>query len=138
MRSKFCNKRLPRWRRRSSLSQQVSTHCVLPPLAPCVLTHADGLPEEAATHKARVAFVRGKALDASEKYSKEAEEQLAKAVRGLWALRPAALWLMAVLQVKLEPSNYEAWNALGNCFWKKGAVRDAYLCFKHALEQVRL
>ena len=49
-------------------------------------------------------------------YSKEAEELLSKAV-------------------KLDPANIDAWNALGQCFWKKGDLTGARNCFDGALGQ---
>lgn len=67
-------------------------------------------------HKARAAYVQGKALDAGPEYSKEAEVLLAKAV-------------------KLDPSNIDAWNCLGNCFWKKKDYVGARDCFVGAIGQ---
>jgi tetratricopeptide (TPR) repeat protein len=39
-------------------------------------------------------------------------------------------------QVKLEPSDIEAWNALGHCFWKKGDLQGALNCYQEALQKV--
>ena len=36
--------------------------------------------------------------------------------------------------VKLDPSSVEAWNLLGECFWKKGDVQSARNCFTDALK----
>lgn len=66
--------------------------------------------------KAQVVYIRGKALDALDSYVPEAEKLLAKAV-------------------KLAPENVEAWNALANCFWKKGDLAQAAECFQRALER---
>lgn len=40
-------------------------------------------------------------------------------------------------QVKLEPSNTDAWNTLGECFWKKKDLMGARDCYESALEAVR-
>lgn len=66
--------------------------------------------------RAALAFYHGKALDAAEGYQKEAEDQLSVAV-------------------KLDPSRIDAWNALGNCLWKKGDLKGAMSCFTGASKQ---
>ncbi|CAM9225661.1 unnamed protein product [Chrysoparadoxa australica] len=67
--------------------------------------------------RAKLAFVRGRALDVFSEYSAEAEACLSRAV-------------------KLAPSdNIDAWNALGHCFWKKWDLPSALNCFKEALSQ---
>jgi len=84
-----------------------------------VLKALGDLPEDSSVaHKARVAYVHGKALDAGPAYSEQAEVLLAKAV-------------------KLDPSNVDAWNSLGNCFWKKKDYVGARDCFNGALAQER-
>lgn len=40
------------------------------------------------------------------------------------------------LQVKLDPSRIDAWNSLGNCFWKKKDLTAAMNCFTGAAKQV--
>lgn len=70
----------------------------------------------AATSKGYVAYVHGKALEAHDSYSKEAEDLLSKAV-------------------KLDPANVDAWNCLGQCFWKKKDLAAARDCFNGALAQ---
>ena len=66
--------------------------------------------------KVRAYYIFGKALDAREGYSDRAEKFLSKAV-------------------KLSPTDVDAWNALANCFWKKGNLQQAVQCFQSALEQ---
>ena len=66
-----------------------------------------------------VLYVRGKALDVCDAHSVAAEECLMKAV-------------------KLLPERIDAYNALGNCLWKRGTVdgmRKARDCFNNALRQ---
>ena len=62
------------------------------------------------------ALVRGRALDAFETFNPEAEELLAKAV-------------------KLDSTNVDGWNALGECLWKKGDLMGARNCLESALRQ---
>ena len=38
--------------------------------------------------------------------------------------------------VKLDPALVQAWNELGECFWKRGDVENAWNCFQGALAQV--
>jgi len=38
--------------------------------------------------------------------------------------------------VKLEPSDVEAWNALGHCFWKKRDLGSARDCYSEAQSKV--
>jgi tetratricopeptide (TPR) repeat protein len=66
--------------------------------------------------KVRAFFIYGKALDAMEGYNENAEKYLSKSV-------------------KLSPADVDAWNALANCFWKKGDLIQAQQCFQSALEQ---
>ncbi|KAG8509746.1 Tetratricopeptide repeat protein 5, partial [Galemys pyrenaicus] len=64
--------------------------------------------------KAQVLMLTGKALNVTPDYSPKAEELLSKAV-------------------KLEPELVEAWNHLGEVYWKKGDVAAAHTCFSGAL-----
>ncbi|ELK07090.1 tetratricopeptide repeat protein 5 [Pteropus alecto] len=64
--------------------------------------------------KAQVLMLTGKALNVTPDYSPKAEELLSKAV-------------------KLEPTLVEAWNQLGEVYWKKGDVAAAHTCFSGAL-----
>ncbi|XP_029095312.1 tetratricopeptide repeat protein 5 [Monodon monoceros] len=64
--------------------------------------------------KAQVLMLTGKALNVTPNYSPKAEELLSKAV-------------------KLEPKLVEAWNQLGEVYWKKGDVTAAHTCFSGAL-----
>lgn len=52
------------------------------------------------------------------KYNKEAEDLLSKAV-------------------KLDPKLVEAWNELGECYWKNDNIKEAENCFTRALNYVR-
>ncbi|XP_069796975.1 tetratricopeptide repeat protein 5 isoform X2 [Narcine bancroftii] len=61
-------------------------------------------------------MLRGKALNVLGEYSPKAEEALSRAV-------------------KLEPSLVEAWNQLGEVYWKKGDISGARTCFSGALNQ---
>ncbi|XP_006883152.1 PREDICTED: tetratricopeptide repeat protein 5 [Elephantulus edwardii] len=63
---------------------------------------------------AQVLMLTGKALNVTCDYSLRAEELLSKAV-------------------KLEPELVEAWNQLGEVYWKKGDVAAAHTCFSGAL-----
>ncbi|XP_042557035.1 tetratricopeptide repeat protein 5 isoform X1 [Dipodomys spectabilis] len=64
--------------------------------------------------KAQALMLTGKALNVIHDYSPKAEELLSKAV-------------------KLEPALVEAWNQLGEVYWKKGDVAAAHTCFSGAL-----
>ncbi|KAM6201267.1 tetratricopeptide repeat protein 5 isoform 1-T1 [Rhynchocyon petersi] len=63
---------------------------------------------------AQVLMLTGKAMNVTADYSLRAEELLSKAV-------------------KLEPELVEAWNQLGEVYWKKGDVATAHTCFSGAL-----
>lgn len=69
--------------------------------------------------KTRIFYLKGKALNALPAYSKEAELLLAKVV-------------------KLQPALTDAWNCLGECFWKKGDLLTARDCFQGAVEQSKV
>ena len=66
--------------------------------------------------KADLLFLRGKSLDFLPEYSKNAEEFLSKSI-------------------KLLPSKFEAWDALGHVYWKKQDLAAAKKCFEGSLEQ---
>lgn len=67
--------------------------------------------------KADLLYLRGKALDCLPEYSKNAEEYLSKSI-------------------KLMPSKYEAWDALGHVYWKKKDLPASKKCFEGSLQQV--
>lgn len=67
--------------------------------------------------EAQALMLRGKALNVTPEYSPKAEALLSKAV-------------------KLEPELVEAWNQLGEVYWKKGDVAAAHTCFSGALTHV--
>lgn len=67
--------------------------------------------------EAQALMLKGKALNVTPDYSPEAEVLLSKAV-------------------KLEPELVEAWNQLGEVYWKKGDVASAHTCFSGALTHV--
>ena len=62
-------------------------------------------------------YLRGKALNVLPTYSKEAEILLSQAV-------------------KHNPSLVDAWNCLGESYWKQGNVQQAHHCFVGALSHV--
>ena len=61
-------------------------------------------------------FLRGKCYDYIPEYTKQAEENLSKAI-------------------KLMPSKAEAWEALGHVYWKKRDLDQAKKTFEGSLEQ---
>lgn len=63
---------------------------------------------------AQCLFLRGKALNVLPNYNPMAKDALAKAV-------------------KMNPKLVEAWNCLGECYWKNGEVEAARNCFMGAL-----
>ncbi|XP_055522065.1 tetratricopeptide repeat protein 5 [Leucoraja erinacea] len=65
-------------------------------------------------HKASVLLLRGKALNVLPEGSSEAESALSRAV-------------------KLRPELLEAWNQLGEVYWKRGELEAARTCFTGAL-----
>ncbi|ERE89971.1 tetratricopeptide repeat protein 5 [Cricetulus griseus] len=75
-----------------------------------VLIHSKG----SVQGEAQALMLKGKALNVTPEYSPEAEVLLSKAV-------------------KLEPELVEAWNQLGEVYWKKGDVAAAHTCFSGAL-----
>ena len=64
--------------------------------------------------KARALYLRGRALNVTTKHDAESERLLSKSV-------------------KLEPSFVEAWNELGESYWKREDVDNARICFEGAL-----
>ena len=69
------------------------------------------------TNKSEYFMLLGKVLNVTSDYDAKAEEHLAKAV-------------------KLDPKLVEAWNQLGEAFWKKGNISGAKNCFAGALTHV--
>lgn len=72
--------------------------------------------EESLKHKAEFLLLRGRCLNVAQRFSPTAEECLSRAV-------------------KLEPGLVEAWNILGEQYWKKGDLTAAKTCFTGALQQ---
>jgi len=68
------------------------------------------------TQKAHLLYLRGKVLDFMPEYTKQAEENLSKAI-------------------KLQPTKTEAWDALGHVYWKKNDLTASRKCFEGSLEQ---
>lgn len=68
-------------------------------------------------NRAKYYYLKGRALNVLPNYSKEAEELLSKAV-------------------KLDPKLVEAWNELGECYWKNDNLKEAENCFAGALNYV--
>lgn len=67
------------------------------------------------TDRATFQMLKGKALNVREDYDPEAHEALSKAV-------------------KFNPKLAEAWNELGECYWKKGQITKARNCFEGILK----
>lgn len=70
-------------------------------------------------NRARYYYLKGYVLNVLPKYSKEAEDVLSKAI-------------------KLDPKLVEAWNELGECYWKADNIKEAINCYNGALNYVRL
>nr|XP_060636111.1 tetratricopeptide repeat protein 5 [Anolis sagrei ordinatus] len=68
--------------------------------------------------RAQTLMLKGKALNVSPDYNAQAEELLSKAV-------------------KLDPELVEAWNQLGEVYWKKGDISAAHTCFSGALSHCK-
>jgi hypothetical protein len=60
-------------------------------------------------------YCRGKLANAADAFDAHAAADLASAV-------------------KLDPSNIDAWNCLGECMWKSADLKTAKHCFESALE----
>ncbi|KAH9515620.1 Tetratricopeptide repeat protein 5 [Bulinus truncatus] len=69
-------------------------------------------------NKAQFHLLKGKILNITSKYNPEAEDSLSKAV-------------------KLDPRLVEAWNHLGECYWKKEDISAAKNCFTGALNHLK-
>lgn len=67
---------------------------------------------------AQCLFLRGKAQNVLPNYNPMAKDALAKAV-------------------KMNPKLVEAWNCLGECYWKNGEVEAARNCFMGALNHAK-
>lgn len=67
--------------------------------------------------RAKYYYLKGRALNVMDRFSSQAEELLSKAV-------------------KLEPNLIEAWNELGECYWKNNDIKQAKNCFVGALQYV--
>jgi len=63
-------------------------------------------------------YLLGHLYNVLDEYHKEAEENLTKAV-------------------KLNPRHVDAWNSLGECFWKKGDLNTARICFTNSLDRLK-
>lgn len=70
------------------------------------------------TNRARYYYLRGRTLNVVPLYNKEAEDILSKAI-------------------KLDPKFVDAWNELGECYWKNDNFTEAVNCFEKALLYVR-
>ncbi|XP_020300277.1 tetratricopeptide repeat protein 5-like [Pseudomyrmex gracilis] len=68
--------------------------------------------------RAKYYYLKGRALNVMDRFSSQAEELLSKAV-------------------KLEPNLIEAWNELGECYWKNNDIKQAKNCFVGALQYDR-
>ncbi|XP_058789321.1 tetratricopeptide repeat protein 5-like [Phymastichus coffea] len=64
--------------------------------------------------RAKYYYLKGKTFNVVDKFTPQAEELLSKAV-------------------KLEPKLIEAWNELGECYWKNDDIQQAKNCFVGAL-----
>lgn len=67
--------------------------------------------------RARYSFLKGKLLNVVPKYNKQAENLLSKAI-------------------KLDPKLVDAWNELGECYWKNDDLKKSVSCFEGALKEV--
>ncbi|CAL1683608.1 unnamed protein product [Lasius platythorax] len=68
--------------------------------------------------RAKYYYLKGRALNVVDRFIPQAEELLSKAV-------------------KLEPKLIEAWNELGECYWKNDDIKQAKNCFAGALQHGR-
>ncbi|KAJ8913318.1 hypothetical protein NQ315_013288 [Exocentrus adspersus] len=67
-------------------------------------------------NRAKYNFLKGKLLNAVPKYNKEAENLLSKSI-------------------KLDPKLVNAWNELGECYWKNDELDKSINCFEGALKE---
>lgn len=65
--------------------------------------------------RAQFYMLKGQILNVEPDFNQEALESLSKSV-------------------KLNPKLFEAWNHLGECYWKKGDIQNAKNCFEGALK----
>ncbi|XP_029161351.1 tetratricopeptide repeat protein 5-like [Nylanderia fulva] len=68
--------------------------------------------------RAKYYYLKGRALNVVDRFIPQAEELLSKAV-------------------KLEPKLIEAWNELGECYWKNDDIKQAKNCFVGAVQHGR-
>ncbi|KAH0558308.1 tetratricopeptide repeat protein 5-like isoform X1 [Cotesia glomerata] len=68
--------------------------------------------------RAKYYYLKGKTFNVVDRFIPQAEELLSKAV-------------------KLEPKLIDAWNELGECYWKKDDIKQAKNCFVGALPHGR-
>lgn len=68
--------------------------------------------------RAKYSFLKGRLLNVVPKYNKDAENLLSKAI-------------------KLDPKLVDAWNELGECYWKNDDLRKSINCFEGALKEVK-
>lgn len=71
--------------------------------------------QTALKNKSEFLMLKGKCLNVKSKFDEGAQELMSKAV-------------------KLDPKHVEAWNILGECYWKKGDIDSAKNCFSGALQ----
>jgi tetratricopeptide (TPR) repeat protein len=70
------------------------------------------------SQKAVYHYIRGKLLNVLPDFNLQAEADLMKAC-------------------KLDPANTDAWNNLGECFWKRGDLASAKMCFEQGLSAIK-
>ncbi|GLH11182.1 Tetratricopeptide repeat protein 5 [Gryllus bimaculatus] len=70
------------------------------------------------TNRAMYYYLKGRALNVTPNYNIQAEDVLSKAV-------------------KLDPKLVDAWNELGECYWKKDDIDGARNCFAGALKHAK-
>lgn len=68
-------------------------------------------------YRAKYNYLKGKLLNVVPKYNKEAENLLSKSI-------------------KLDPKLVDAWNELGECYWKNDELEKSMNCFEGALKEV--
>uniref|UniRef100_A0A6P7G2P1 Tetratricopeptide repeat protein 5-like n=1 Tax=Diabrotica virgifera virgifera TaxID=50390 RepID=A0A6P7G2P1_DIAVI len=66
--------------------------------------------------RAKYCFLKGKLLNVVPNYNKEAESLLSKSI-------------------KLDPKLVDAWNELGECYWKNDDLKKSINCFEGALKE---
>ncbi|CAH1106333.1 unnamed protein product [Psylliodes chrysocephalus] len=67
-------------------------------------------------NRAKYNYLKGKLLNVVPSYNKEAENLLSKAI-------------------KLDPKLVDAWNELGECYWKNDELKKSINCFEGALKE---